>query len=154
MAIFEIYSSENRETVEFVSDKKPLLALILPALWLFWNNLWFAFAIYMLITILFAGLSSTDWSIVVALISFVPGVFVFLEGNNWKAAKFERIGLQFAGLVEADNYEAAELRWFSNQPIAPLAAQDVLMSSSKLKSPLKINSENDMPEFGVFASDQ
>lgn len=152
MAIFEIYASQDRETVEFVSDKKSIFALIIPAVWLLWNRLWFAFGVYALIAILFAGLSTTDWSFVIAFVSFIPGVFVFLEGKNWIAEKHEREGLQFMGVMEADSSETAEMRWFSDRENWQIEKAEYVLQNSPHNQ--FRSRENEVPEFGIFASDQ
>lgn len=159
MAIFEVYSSDTADQTEFISDKKPIFGLIFPALWLLWNRLWFAFLLYTIVAFFFAAMSGSQWAMFLGLISFLPGVYVFLEGKNWIGASLERKGLTLQGLVEAENFESAELKWFSGQ--------DQIQSRNKENRPMLTTeapvvrkvpnnapqSSTDNHEFGLFSQD-
>ncbi|MGB7335834.1 MAG: DUF2628 domain-containing protein [Salaquimonas sp.] len=156
MAIFEIYQNGNGSQVEFERDKTPIWALIVPAIWLFYHRLWYVLGVYLIISIAIASLANTQWSVVAGILSFIPGIYVFLEGQNFLASKLERAGLMLVDLVEADNLENAELKWFSRQTeTMPLNREN----STELQSPPKTvwpktNSKpDDNPEFGLFATD-
>ncbi|MEM1364786.1 MAG: DUF2628 domain-containing protein [Pseudomonadota bacterium] len=45
------------------------------------------------------------------LLSFVPGIYLWLEGNNLVAARLLRRGWTLAALVEASNEDGAEMRY-------------------------------------------
>ena len=49
----------------------------------------------------------------VAMLSALPGLYLFLEGQELRRGELERQGWQFEGIVEAANEEEAELRFLN-----------------------------------------
>lgn len=109
----------DAERIRFVPERPSLLALIFPAIWLLWHRLWYAFAVYILIAAMAAVLSRWTGSTPVALLGSLPGLYLFLEGRQLLRGRLERAGWRFAGVVEADSLQEADLRYFSNRSQSP-----------------------------------
>lgn len=151
MAIYEIYALNNPELTRFVRDKGSLIALVLPAVWLAWNRLWFGLAIYLCIAFFFFAMGNTQWAVIAGAFSFIPGLYLFLEGPNLLAAKHQRSGLNLMGVMEADSFESAELKWFSQIEAHSTAdAAPMLKHQSFNPTPRSVT---DQAEFGLFAEE-
>lgn len=140
MAVYSIYLppdigdrvlDADRARVIFLPDTKSLWALIIPAIWLMWNRLWLPFALYMvvLMTILTLG---NQWNLQLAfLLSGLPGLYLFLEGNELVRLKFEREGWLFDGILEAPDEETAELRYFADHEDRSTLRSEIISQSIK-----------------------
>ena len=51
----------------------------------------------------------------VVMLSALPGLYLFLEGQELRRGELERQGWQFEGVVEAANEEEAELRFLNSR---------------------------------------
>lgn len=180
MAIFEVYiapqvniqgaASQFNElsSLKLVEDKKYIWALIFPIIWLVWNRLWFWSAIYILVSILFVLSASAHIPILGSIMSFVFGLFLFLEGRSLIVAKLERQGCQFVGVVDAQDVEIAEYKFLaaidfneigqknSNLSIdssaEPIISVDDKSNLSNQNSNSPSNSKmGDRPALGIFS---
>jgi len=159
MAIFEVYADERSdnetraEGVRFLKDRVSIFALIVPLIWLLWHRLWLALAAYLVFSAAIAGLGATSYASAVIALSFLPGVYLLLEGHNLIADKWEAQGYQLVDLVEADSVENAELRWLARQEISAVGTRPTITpepaASRKVWPPIK----DDRPEFGLFSED-
>lgn len=120
MTVFTVYvppstdGNVRHENAILVPESKTLLALFAPFLWLLWYRLWWAALFYALVSIaLFAALT-TNFGLVALLLTFVPGLFLFLEGHELRRKALERQGWKFVGIVEGEDRVEAEIRYFSN----------------------------------------
>ena len=152
MAIYEIYASGDPQEVRLVRDRGAFIALVLPAVWLAWHRLWYPLAIYLCIAFFFFAAGTTHWASIAALFSFIPGLYLFLEGPNLLAAKCRNAGFQFVDVVDADNLEAAELKWFLKHPVSALPVSRPHSAVSGL-APLRLPAGVDRPDFGLFAEE-
>ena len=115
MAMYTAYlpPDGNLERARIVSDARPLLALVLPSIYLLWNRLWFAFAVYALSAVAI-GLSAYFIGDTAALfLSVLPGLFLFVHGPELVAAGLESRGWREAGVLAADDASEAEFRFFA-----------------------------------------
>ena len=131
MATYTIHmppDAREGERDRFIRDGVALLALLIPAIWLLWHRLWFTFVAYMLIVASIAsyGIIASDPSS--TILSAIPGIFLFLEGNQLRRRKLEQAGWSEVGLVEADSLEDAELRWYGRDELAnePLKTSEIV----------------------------
>ena len=89
MAIFEVYELEMFEPSQskpaslarFARDKVSVIALILPGIWLLYHRLWIEFGLYLVFSALLFAISITPYSPAVMALTFLPGVYLFLEGQ-------------------------------------------------------------------------
>lgn len=173
MAIYEAYLSpltneqgsatqfESLQSFKLVEDKKHILALIFPVVWLLWNRLWFWLAAYVLVSILFVLLSNTQLPIIGSIFSFALGLFLFLEGRTLIVANLERQGWHFAGVVDAPDVELAEYKFLESQEnanlsidssVEPIISVDENSSLSNQTAKSSIKSKmGDRPSIGIFS---
>jgi len=159
MAFFEVhlppadkFYAEREANARFVRQGLSLFALAIPPIWLIWNRLWFYLALYLVFAAVLYGLGLTRWSTAVVAISFLPGLYLFLEGRNLVSAELERGGWEMAGLVEASDMEDAEYRWFSDHArktsVPSVALSAFPVPPKPVTAPIQ-----DRPDFGLFAED-
>lgn len=176
MAIFQAYIApqvnlsgslsqfDELPSLKLVEDKKSILALIFPIIWLVWNRLWFWLALYILLSIFFFLLTSMQVPIIVSLLSFIPGLFLFLEGSSLIVGKLERQGWQFAGVVDAADVEIAEYKFLASNFIDENGQENIDLSIDSSAEPIisvdeKSNPTNqikkstmgDRPAIGIFS---
>ncbi|MCB1386655.1 MAG: DUF2628 domain-containing protein [Nitratireductor sp.] len=168
MAVYEIYlppgASHDRarqtgmENARAVADSASLVALFLPFLWLLWHRLWFWLAAYLLTVLFFNGLALTDFATAGAVLSLLPGIWVYLEGPNMIAQKLELAGWNLAGMIEAGSADSALLHWMegSGASVAPSGFTQParpLMPAAPGASLAWDRARGNQPVFGLFADD-
>lgn len=102
-------------SVRFIRDGFAWLGLAVPLLWLLFNRLWLATAIYVAVMIcatIAAELAGIGEAMAFPL-SLLSGLFIGLEGNKWHRAKLRRLGFIDDGVVGGASLEDAELAYFS-----------------------------------------
>lgn len=120
MTIYSVYlpplgsSKPPAETFRLIPDKKSPWALIAPLFWLLYHRLWLALLAYLVVTAAIALLFSWQQHIAIAYLSALPGLYLLLEGQELVSAKFERMGWRFAGVVEGEDKEEAEIRYLAS----------------------------------------
>ena len=163
MAVYEVYippaggtGSEAARNARYVADRASVLALIFPFVWLLWHRLWFWLAAYVLVAFFLSALSATSVAVLAAALTFLPGLYIYLEGPNMIAGKLELQGCRLAGLVEAANEDAAATRWLERVETTPgilQVAEDRPLTAPARKTALRSATATDRPEFGLFAED-
>jgi hypothetical protein len=166
MAFFEVYlppviatrsATAGREAnARFVRDGLSLFALLLPPLWLIWNRLWFALAVYIVFAATMLGLEMTQWSVATAAIGFLPALYLFLEGNRLVADRLSENGWQLSDIIQADTLDAAEYRWFDQfrkQETLTVTSHTDTATISALSPKGSMTVDPDRPQFGMFSED-
>lgn len=99
--------------IAIIRDGFSTFALIFPVLWLLWYRLWFGFLAYL--AVLTAFVASSEWMILVigGLLNSLFGLYLGIDGANWRAWKFLKNGWQEIDVVIAGDMEEAEMRVFS-----------------------------------------
>lgn len=109
------------EGTRLICDGFSWIAFILPPLWLLWHRLWFAavLAFVVLGALSFVGEGqglALAGSLLTLLVSFIVG----FEGATLRAAALRRAGWTEWGVVEAENFADAEIRYaFGREPSEP-----------------------------------
>ena len=121
---------------QFIRDGFSVPALIVPHLWLLFHRQWLAATA--VISVLALGmLAAWHWQAP----SFALGadalisIYVALEGATLRIANLERAGWHEAAVVEADNAEEAEIRYFGALPEKTEAALPQMMSTGSFGRP-------------------
>ena len=127
-----------------VPDTVAIWALIFAPFWLWFHRLWWVLGIYLLLIILTFGLLATPFAPASILLSGLPGLYLFLEGNQLRRDKLERHGFETVGVVDAPNERTAIERYLANWQ-APV---DGPRTNPAPETP-HINSEP-KPTFGMF----
>ena len=117
MTIYSAYlapkgrDSDYAKDFRLVSDRKAILALIIPPFWLAWHRLWLELSVYVAVWAGIAILAGWQPGIAVVYLSALPGLYLLLEGNELVRRNLERQGWCFTGIVDAENPEEAELKF-------------------------------------------
>ena len=165
MAVYEVYippadraGGEPAHNARYVADRASVLALIFPFVWLLWHRLWFWLAAYVLVAFFLSALGTTSLAVIGAALTFLPGLYIYLEGPNMIADKLELQGWRLAGLVEAVNEDAATARFLERVETVPgMLQEDALQTKlqpvTAQRPVLQHAATTDRPEFGLFAED-
>jgi hypothetical protein len=145
--------SARLDEAQFVRDRGVVIALLVPFLWLVWHRLWFGFAVYCLFAFFLAGIGQTDWAILTVGLSFLPGLYLFLEGTNLIAAKLTGKGWELFDLVEADSLADAEYMFYRRHEMERDAMQPdgSRREDGRLQPAVYRAPKNHGTEFGMFA---
>lgn len=99
------------ESFRLVPDTKAKLALIFPPFWLAWHKLWLPLMAYFVVIVAIIMIAISSPSIAVSYLSILPGFYLLLEGYQLVRQNLENQGWQYAGVVEGQNKEEAEIRF-------------------------------------------
>lgn len=109
-------SDQDTSAIKFLADTNSWVAAFVPPLWLLWHRLWWALGVYFAYSLVIFLLALTSWVDTAVFLSALPGIYLFLEGNELIRQKYEAIGWTGAGVVHASNLEDAETRYFNREP--------------------------------------
>ena len=120
MTIYTVYSppittgstGDQHDKTVLIPDASALLALIFPFLWLIWHRLWWASLFYGLLSLLFIILLPTELSMIIIVLTVIPGLFLFLEGHELRRKMLERRGWKMVAVIEDQDIASAEYRYF------------------------------------------
>ena len=101
-----------------VPERLATWALLFPAFWLAWHRLWLGLVAYLIYTITLLALLPTPYLWVTLAIFGLPGLYLWLEGNQLLRAKLDRQGFALVGVVEAPDEQTAVARHLAQQPFA------------------------------------
>jgi len=105
-------AQEDGSAVKFLVDGNAVYAVMLPPVWLVWHRLWWALGVYISLVAIILLLVTTPWRDAALFLSLIPGLYLWLEGNELIAQKYQRRGWRFVGVVQGANEEDAELRYY------------------------------------------
>jgi Protein of unknown function (DUF2628) len=116
--------SEGEERTQFIRDGFSIVAFVLPFVWLAWHRLWIeallVFAVAVLLGVL--GEMTALGGALSPLMTFL-GLYIAVDGAALRVAALNRREWREKGVVEADNLDDAETRWFADgglhEPPAP-----------------------------------
>ena len=116
---------------EFIRDGFSLPALIVPHVWLLFHRQWVAAATVIGVMVLGALAAWQFKAPLLMLAADLPiSVYVALEGATLRIANLANSGWHEAAVVEADNLEEAEIRFFGALP--EVSAPEVFASETPL----------------------
>ena len=110
---------QDGRNVELIRDGFSFLAVLFPAVWLLWNRVWFGFALYAALILVFILASELINPLIGVFLNSLLGLYLGFEGTNWRAKKYLGNGWQEVDVVLASNYEEAEMRAFANRVGGP-----------------------------------
>ena len=111
MASFVVMESPDRADAAYVRDGFHIFAFLLPPVWLAWHKLWIEAAVTLAAMLALGALGA--WSGLEAatpLLSFIVSIYVGLEAPALRLAALRRRGWHEAGVVDAQNWQEAEIR--------------------------------------------
>lgn len=103
------------EDVRFIRDGFSFLALVFPTIWLLWQRLWIAFALFVMLMAAFVFIADKISPLLVVLLNALVGLYLGLEGTNLKSLKLKNKGWQEVDVIIANDEEEAEVRFFSKR---------------------------------------
>ena len=142
--------SSRFDSLIAIPEKNAYWALAFPPFWLAYHRLWFAFTIYLGLIILSIALLTTSWAPVALLLGGLPGVYLFLEGNQLRRKKLEAKGLKFMAAIEAPTKQFAFERFLSGWETPSKDVIEPRKSSSPKQQPRHPRQLNTVPAFGMF----
>lgn len=143
-------SEENRfDGLVAVPDGVAKWALIFAPFWLAFHRLWFALAIYALATILIASLLATPLVAIPLLLSGLPGLYLFLEGNQLRRYRLERQGYEMLAVVDAEDKDTAIEKFLHRWQPESVGAKPTVHATKPTIKPAASK-----PSFGMFAGDE
>ena len=124
MAIYTVHTNSN--DFRLIREGSSTFALIAPPIWLTINRLWLELFGYFVIMCLFFAIAYKLQSGVALLLTGLPGIYLWLEGNQLLRAKLERGGWKLTDLVEGGDFESAEAKHLSKNLTAASHSTPVL----------------------------
>jgi len=104
--------------VEAVPDSVSAWAIIAPPFWLLWHRLWLSLALYVIVVLFLFGLLGTDYWQVTIFLSGLPGLYLWLEGNQLRRNDLERRGFVLTKIVDAPDEDTALIKYSSSPEAA------------------------------------
>jgi len=96
-----------------LADRKSYFALVVQPLWLMFHRLWLCFGAYLVLMVAASLFLAWRPATPAPWLLSIPGLYFWLEGPRHLAARLERKGWRFAGVVDADDKEAAAVKWIA-----------------------------------------
>ncbi|MEO0329321.1 MAG: DUF2628 domain-containing protein [Pseudomonadota bacterium] len=124
------------EMFRLVPDTKAPWALIAPPIWLTFHKLWLELLVYAGVMMTIAIIASWQLGTAVLYLSAIPGLYLFLEGNQFLMNRLERAGWRFAATVEGENRDEAEIRYIAEHGDGARAETASVMRERKEKPQL------------------
>ena len=137
--VMEPASDRRGEAALFIRDAFAPVAVLLPAVWLMWNRLWFEAAMALLATFILTGAAAWAGAPQLAGIgSILIGFYVALESGALKLAAARRRGYEDEAIVDARSVTEAEERYYLSRPpeaAGPSPAAQTLLMPRPLSAP-------------------
>lgn len=106
--------NESAEHVQFVRDGFSIVAFFVPFIWLAWHRLWLEAILVFAVAVLIGVLGETTaWGPALAPLMTFLGLYVAVDGGVLRVSALKRRGWTEAGVVEANDLDEAEIRWFA-----------------------------------------
>ena len=129
--VFEPPESDGAKDAVFVRDAFSFWALLFTFLWLFRYRLWLAgiaaLAVFFAITLL----GEQGFDLTAAVLQFLLGLLIALEGPSLRAARYRRKGWREVAAFQAADLTEAELTYYGGggQPVDATATQPALTAA-------------------------
>ncbi len=128
-----------------VPERLATWALLFPAFWLAWHQLWLGLIAYVIYVGTLLALLPTPYLWVTLAIFGLPGLYLWLEGHQLVRARLDRQGYALVGIIEAPDEQVAVARHLAQQPF--------LTAEPEPRSPLPDRPAQTQPEtFGLFGA--
>ena len=140
------------DSLAAVPDGVAKWAIVAPPLWLAWHRLWMPLGVYLLVVAGFLSLALTPFAPIGVALAFMPGFYLFLEGNQLRRARLGLLGYETVSVVEAPDEETAVMRFLSHWDAAHPEGPHGLDAPAPV--PARAGSRDAAPEgaFGVMGA--
>ncbi|MGI9400708.1 MAG: DUF2628 domain-containing protein [Rhizobiaceae bacterium] len=121
MAIYTVHipPSGESESAWFIREGVNIFALIIPFFWLLWHRLWLELTVYIAFLFMLAVLMLLGGAKIVPFVSALPGLYLFVEGNQLVRARIERAGWMLDAVVDATTVAEAEIIYYEGGHLRP-----------------------------------
>lgn len=158
--IYTIHGNAARQRSEdlvAVPENLAPWALVAPPIWLIVHRLWWPLAYYVLFVIFTMAVSTTSFAVISMVLSWLPGVYLLLEGRELFRSKLQANGLELVGIVNADDEEEAVMRHVMREQmdiplLANAEAVDLRSPKAGSSTPRQPTDANGM--FGLFSPEE
>lgn len=123
-------SPDRRLTL--VRDGFHVWAFLAPVLWLAWHRLWAETLVLLAITLglgALADLKGIGWA--APLLTVLVSIYVGLDGAGFRIAALRRRGFVERGVIDAEDRDAAEMRYFLGGGAEEEAAPSAIASAAQ-----------------------
>ncbi|MBL8573245.1 MAG: DUF2628 domain-containing protein [Hyphomicrobiaceae bacterium] len=121
MAIYTVYSPPDTDSVAgaeravFIRDDFALFAFIAPVLWLLWHRMWLVLVLYLgLWTVAAFAAALTGNVVAFIVVTSLASLWLAIEARGLRGWTLLRRGWRLASLIDADDVDAAEIRYFAS----------------------------------------
>ena len=124
MAMYTVHLPPDGDIsrARFIRESVNIIALIIPMLWLIWNRLWLELMAYITFLAAIAVFAMNGGEKLAPILSALPGLYLFIEGNQFIRARLERAGWMQDAVVDATNVAEAEIIYYGDGHQQPSAA--------------------------------
>lgn len=112
--VFEPPESDGAKDAVFVRDAFSFWALLFTFLWLFRYRLWLAGIAALALFVAITLLGEQGFDLTAAVLQFLLGLLIALEGPSLRAARYRRKGWREAAAFQAADLTEAELRYYGD----------------------------------------
>ncbi|MEC5325522.1 DUF2628 domain-containing protein [Aurantimonas sp. A3-2-R12] len=130
--VFEPPESDGAKDAVFVRDAFSFWALLFTFLWLFRYRLWLAGIAALALSFAITLLGEQGFDLTAAVLQFLLGLLIALEGPSLRAARYRRKGWREVAAFQAADLAEAELTYYGGgrRPVDAPAAQPALAAAS------------------------
>ncbi|MEM7462407.1 MAG: DUF2628 domain-containing protein [Pseudomonadota bacterium] len=116
MAMFTVHLPPDGDIsrARFIREGVNIIALVIPMLWLIWNRLWLELMAYITFLAAIAVFAMNGGEKLAPFLSALPGLYLFIEGNQFIRAKLERAGWLPDAVVDATTVPEAEIIYYGD----------------------------------------
>lgn len=152
MSVYRVYLPPEAEgnfshNFRLIPDKKAVLALIAPPVWMIWHRLWLPLLAYCVAVFGIVLLSVWQPSPMVGILSALPGLYILLEGRELIANRLVSRGWREVAAVEAPDKHSAEIKFIMGADEAGLLDDQ---PNSPAKPSRMISATASGPSIGLF----
>ena len=156
--IYTVYANPGQRQAEnlvAVPESVAPWALVAPPIWLIAHRLWWWLAAYCLYLLLTMAISATSYALIAVELSWLPGLYLMLEGRELYRRKLEENGMEMVDLISADSEEEAIGRHMlrENLQIATLTTTSVAIDGSATAAHPSVRQKEDSSAgiYGLFS---
>ena len=158
--IYTIHGNADQQRSEdlvAVPESLAPWALVAPPIWLIMHRLWWPLTFYVLFVVFTMTVSATSFAVISMVLSWLPGVYLLLEGRELYRKKLQDSGLEMIGIVNADDEEEAIMRHVMREkldisPSASLEAMNEQKTMVRTSSNRQSAASNGI--FGLFSPEE
>ena len=150
-------AQQRSEDLVAVPENLAPWALVAPPIWLIIRRLWWPLAYYILFVFFTMAVSATSFAAISIVLSWLPGIYLLLEGRELYRRKLQDGGRELVGIVNADDEEEAIMRHAMREkmdlPALANAASDEL-TRQKTGSSTSVQPAASNGMFGLFSPEE